>query len=106
MKEKEITDFFNQQSTSNWVFVEIYSTWCPHCKMIRPLLEELEEAYSTVQFIYYNMDTIPGFPKKYEIESVPTLFLFHDHSLIWHHSGFLSYEELDELLRANVALKD
>lgn len=102
MKIEEITKYFLEQYTSDYLFVEIYSTWCAHCKMIRPLLEELEEIYTNVEFVYFNMDSVSWFSKQFEINSVPTLLLIHKDKVIWHHAGYLSYEELDDLFKVNI----
>jgi thioredoxin 1 len=59
------------------VLVDFYADWCGPCRMIAPILEELETQFSDTLTIYkLNIDTSPQTPTRYDVMSVPTLLLF------------------------------
>lgn len=62
VKEKCIVDFF--------------ATWCPPCKMLAPVLEELSNEVDNINFYKINVDENLNVSEKYGISHVPTLILF------------------------------
>ena len=61
------------------VLVDFWAEWCGPCKMIAPILEELEtqmDGKLTVAKI--NIDENAQTPKKYGVRGIPTLMLFKE----------------------------
>lgn len=64
------------------VLVDFWAEWCGPCKMIAPILEELEQEYiGKVKIVKMNVDENPQTPAKYSIRGIPTLILFKDGSV-------------------------
>ncbi len=58
--------------------VDFYATWCPPCKMLAPVLDELAGEYAgRVQVVKVNVDDEPALAGAFRIDSVPTLIAFH-----------------------------
>lgn len=59
------------------VLVEFTAAWCPPCRMIAPVLEEIavEEAHR-LRIVQLDVDTNPATQAAYGVMSMPTLLLF------------------------------
>ena len=61
------------------VMVDFWAEWCPPCKMIGPIMEELAEEYDgTAVVTKINVDENPGLAQKYGVRSIPTILFFKD----------------------------
>ncbi len=58
------------------VLVDCWAEWCGPCRMIDPVLEDLERENPDVTFLKLNVDEDPGIAQTYEVMSVPTLLAF------------------------------
>jgi thioredoxin 1 len=89
----------DELSKYDLTIVEVFSKWCPHCKMLTPLVEELEDNYPMVHFIYMNLDEFKKELASYHIENVPALFFFQKDKLVDTHIGYIPYEEIEEKIQ-------
>lgn len=56
------------------VIIDFYATWCPPCKALAPLLEELAEEYAGKIEIYkVDVDQEEELTALYNVRTVPTL---------------------------------
>jgi thioredoxin 1 len=59
------------------VLVDFWAEWCGPCKMIAPILEQLDsELGGYISIAKVDTDTNSELPKAYNIRSIPTLLLF------------------------------
>jgi len=59
------------------VLVDFYSSWCPPCKMLAPIIEELaKELKGEIKVGKLNIDQAREIAGKYGVMSIPTLILF------------------------------
>lgn len=59
------------------VFVDFYADWCGPCKMMAPIVDELEAEYgSKVKFAKCNIDENMFIAQKYRVMSIPTFMVF------------------------------
>lgn len=59
------------------VLVDFYADWCGPCKMLEPVVEELAaETPTTVAKV--DVDVHQGLAGQYQVQGVPTLYLFVD----------------------------
>ena len=72
----------NPHNLNDWQFlgdkpaiVDFYASWCGPCKMLMPVLEEIE---SEVSIIKINVDIHPDIASDYKVMSIPTLFYVKD----------------------------
>jgi thioredoxin 1 len=61
------------------VLVDFTAGWCPPCRMIAPVLEEIavEEAHR-LRIVQLDVDSNPATQAAYGVMSMPTLLLFRD----------------------------
>ena len=76
------------------VVVDFWATWCGPCKMIAPIVEELDEEMSNVKFVKVDVDKNIQIANQYKIVSIPTLKIFKDGKLINTLIGFKTKDAL------------
>jgi thioredoxin 1 len=61
------------------VLVDFWAQWCPPCKIIAPIIEELANEYAgKIKVGKMDVDANPEVPGKYGIMSIPTLIIFRN----------------------------
>lgn len=59
------------------VLVDFWASWCPPCKMMEPMLTEMEKQLPEgICFVSVNVDQNPGLASRYSIAGVPAFLLF------------------------------
>jgi len=81
------------------VVVDFWAQWCPPCRLVAPVLEELSQEYGDrLVFAKLNVDENPATSAKYSILSIPTLILFKEGKPLRQWVGFRPKAELQRLL--------
>ena len=97
---KQITDKeFNEIINNGKVLVDFYAEWCGPCKMLSPIVDELADEISDVNFYKLNVDDSDEVVRKYNVMSIPTLLVFENGELKNTSIGFKSKEEVKKLLK-------
>ncbi|MGV3492183.1 MAG: thioredoxin [Devosia sp.] len=59
------------------VLVDFWAEWCPPCKAMDPILEDLStELAGKVKIVKLDVDGNPGTTVKYNVRAMPTLIVF------------------------------
>jgi thioredoxin 1 len=87
------------------VIVDIYAPWCPPCKRLAPVMEELSCNHGSLSkkenricFVKINLDQNSSVGAKLEVRSIPTLLFYRDGEEVGRVVGFKSYDELEKLI--------
>lgn len=84
-------------------FVELGSVNCIPCRMMKQVMDKVEEKYGgQVKIIFYDVWTPEGRPyaMQYGIRSIPTqVFLDKNGKEYSRHSGFFPFEDLEKVLK-------
>lgn len=73
--------------------VDFYADWCGPCKMLAPVLEQID----FVNIIKINVDEHPDLATKYGVMSIPTLIFFKDGSEVKKEIGFRNLNEIKSI---------
>ena len=90
---------FQEETGSGVVLVDFWAPWCGPCKMIAPVLEELDgEMGDSVKIVKVDVDENQGSASKFGVMSIPTLLVLKDGEVVDKVVGFQPKEALSELL--------
>ena len=98
----------NKKNTKPKVtFIELGSVNCIPCKMMQPVMKNIEKKYSgQVKVIFYDVWTQEQRPyaEKYGIKLIPTqIFLDNNGKEFHRHEGFYPEAEIDKILQSKGA---
>lgn len=68
--------------------VEFYASWCPHCKRMMPVVEDVRELLGSRATVYqFDIDENSELATELEVNSVPTFIVYKAGEEVWRGSG-------------------
>lgn len=80
------------------VLVDFWATWCGPCRMLAPVLEEVDEERQDITVCKVDVDEERELALEYGISSIPTLLVFKDGKVTNKSIGVISKDEMLALL--------
>ena len=80
------------------VLVDFWATWCGPCRMMAPVVEELDAEHPEYKFGKVNVDEQPELAQAFGIASIPTLLVIRDGRTVNRAVGVRSKEEILQML--------
>lgn len=92
---------FNEKIASGRVLVDFFATWCGPCKMLSPILEEVDERGEAgdLLIVKVDVDEAGEIAAKYGIQSIPTLILFENGKAVKNQLGYMPKPQLLNFLK-------
>src|SRR5262245_58549329 len=85
------------------VLVDFYTTGCPPCRQVAPILEALcTEQRSALTIVKVNAAENPTITSAHKISAVPTFVLYHAGRRISQVSGFQSKPQFEKWIASSV----
>ncbi|WP_155287874.1 thioredoxin [Lacticaseibacillus zhaodongensis] len=60
------------------VVLDLWAPWCGPCRILSPMLEELEGELPGLTVIKQNVDDDKSIAEKYGVQSIPTMVIFQN----------------------------
>lgn len=97
------TNFTELINDNKLVIVDFWATWCGPCRMISPLLDELEEEMAgQITVVKVNVDDADEIATQYRIMSIPTLLFIKNGQIVDKTVGAMPKPALAEKIKANL----
>lgn len=85
------------------VIVDFWATWCGPCRMLSPILDEVEEEMSDkILVVKVNVDDADEIAMNYRIMNIPTLLFFKDGQMVDKTVGAMPKPALVQRINANL----
>ena len=82
------------------VLVLFWATWCGHCRVLLPIVDELASEYSgRVKFVKVDLDRNQNLASQYQVQSVPTMLAFKNGRIFNRLLGALPKDQIVQHLR-------
>lgn len=80
---------------SDVVLVEFYATWCPHCKRMAPIVDQVKELLDgRANVVQLDIDRNQEAADASEVSGVPTFIVYKEGREMWRHSGEIDGNDL------------
>lgn len=87
------------------VLIDFYADWCPPCKMLTPVLEELsKEHQDDFEIIKVNVDEQEALAAQFDVRNIPTLVFIKDKKIQEKMLGFQSKHRLEQKINKYLAI--
>lgn len=96
LTQDNFKEFYNSNKLA---LVDFWATWCGPCRMLTPVLEELDNEME-IDIGKVNVDEEDMLAEACRISSIPALFLFKDGKLVDKKVGFLPKEALKNWIKS------
>ena len=77
------------------VLLDFFATWCGPCKMLSPVLEELDREGFPVQIVKVDTDEAPALAMEYNVQAIPTLLFFSNGKVV---NKTMGYQRKDQII--------
>ena len=97
------TSFDGLLESEKLVIVDFWATWCGPCRMLSPLLDEVEEEMADkITVVKVNVDDADEIAMRYRIMSIPTLLFFKNGQVVDKTVGAMPKNLLIDKINANL----
>ena len=89
----------NVIEASKPVLVDFWADWCQPCKILTPILEEIENEYNhSFSLVKVNVQNNELLASQFQITNIPDVKLFQNGEIVTEFKGILSKEQIKEFL--------
>lgn len=84
------------------VLIDFFADWCGPCKLMAPIIHELEEEYREVKFCKVDVDKEPELARLFKIKSIPTVALVKDNTFVDMSVGYVPKANVSKIIEENL----
>ena len=88
-------------SQGKLMMMDFWASWCGPCRMLGPVIEQLDNQYPDVVVGKVNVDDEQELAMRYGVMSIPTVIFFKDGKEIDRKVGVMPPEAFVQVLEAN-----
>ena len=97
------TNFDGLLESEKLVIVDFWATWCGPCRMLSPILDEVEEEMADrITVVKVNVDDADEIAMRYRIMSIPTLVFVKNGQMVDRTVGAMPKSTLVQRIEANL----
>ena len=100
IKHIDNLDESKKETSEGRVLVDFFATWCGPCRMIAPILEELDaDPNFPVQIVKVDTDEAEELAVEHGVQAIPTLVLYRDGKIVNRTMGYQRKEQIIEFCK-------
>lgn len=108
--KKEVWDF---STDKDWKYlgdkpaiIDLYATWCPPCKKLSPILEEIQKQYGKKLQVYkIDVDKEPELARLFNASSIPVMIFIPKAGKPFSVVGLRPQEQIEQLIGEKLDVK-
>ncbi len=81
------------------VLIDFWAAWCGPCRMLSPLVEEIAEETTEFKVCKVDVDDQMALAERHNVMSIPTLVVYKDGKEMNRSLGYISKEEIYQLMK-------
>ena len=81
--------------------IDLYADWCGPCKLIAPVIEELEREYTDVKFCKVNVDNNMEIARAFNVTSIPMIAIVKNGTFVDFSVGYVPKASIAKLIEEN-----
>ena len=89
---------FEVEEYNGLVVIDLYADWCGPCKMLAPVIHELENEYTDVKFCKVNVDEEGELADAFKVTSIPMVAFVKNNTFVDVSVGYVPKEKLAKLI--------
>ena len=86
------------EKSSKLTVIDLYADWCGPCKMLAPILHELEAEYPDVKFCKVNVDNEPEIAAAFKVSSIPMVAFVKENTFVDVSVGYVPKAKLSAII--------
>ncbi|MEG2340582.1 MAG: thioredoxin domain-containing protein [Odoribacter sp.] len=88
------------------VIIDLYATWCPPCKKLSPILEEIQKQYGNKIKIYkIDVDKDPQLAQLFNASSIPLMIFIPKNGKPFTVAGLRPQEQIEQIITEKLDVK-
>lgn len=86
------------ESFDGLAVIDLWAEWCGPCRMLAPVLDELEREYPSVKFCKINVDEERELAADFKVESIPMLAFVKNNTFLDFSIGYVPKQNIERLI--------
>ena len=96
-------DYTQEIKSAPVVLVEFYATWCPHCRKMMPIMEDIKTLLAdNLKVLQFDIDQNEDLANEMRVQSLPTFILYSDGDEVMRETGEMPGEVLLQKIQAAI----
>ena len=96
-------DYTQEIKSAPVVLVEFYATWCPHCRKMMPIMEDIKTLLAdNLKVLQFDIDQNEDLANEIRVQSLPTFILYSDGEEVMRETGEMPGEVLLQKIQAAI----
>ena len=86
------------EESDHLVVIDIWADWCGPCRLLAPVIDELEKEHPDVKFCKINVDEELELARLFKVESIPMICIVKNNVFVDMSVGYVPKDKLTNLI--------